>query len=98
MDIPAWLRGLGLEQYEPAFLDNHITAAVLPRLTAEDLTDLGITSVGHRRILLDAIAALRDGTPPPNERSAAAEAEPAVASTTPRSPGCQRRSKSAPLH
>jgi class 3 adenylate cyclase/predicted ATPase len=59
MDICAWLRGLGLERYEQAFQENAIDEAILPKLTAEDLRDLGVTAVGHRRILLDAIAALR---------------------------------------
>ena len=58
MDVAAWLRGLGLEQYEAAFRENAIDASVLPRLTAGDLKDLGVTLVGHRRRLLDAIAAL----------------------------------------
>jgi hypothetical protein len=64
MDIAAWLRGLGLEQYEPAFRENGIDAEVLPELTAEDLTDLGVARVGDRRKLLVAIAALREGTAP----------------------------------
>ena len=59
MDISAWLRGLGLERYEQAFRENAIDEAILPKLTAEDLRELGVTAVGHRRILLDAIAALR---------------------------------------
>jgi class 3 adenylate cyclase len=59
MDISTWLRGLGLERYEQAFRENAIDEATLPKLTAEDLRDLGVTAVGHRRILLDAIAALR---------------------------------------
>ena len=58
MDIGGWLRSLGLERYEAAFRDNEIDATVLPNLTAEDLKDLGIGIVGHRR-MLDAIAALR---------------------------------------
>ena len=62
MDISAWLRGLGLERYEQAFRENAIDEAILPKLTAEDLRDLGVTAVGHRRILLDAIAALRAET------------------------------------
>jgi SAM domain (Sterile alpha motif) len=49
VDIAAWLRSLGLQQYEPIFRDNDIDGAVLPSLTAEDLRDLGIASVGHRR-------------------------------------------------
>jgi predicted ATPase/class 3 adenylate cyclase len=59
MDIADWLHGLGLEQYAPAFAQNHIRPELLPSLTAEDLKDLGVTSVGHRRRLLEAIAALR---------------------------------------
>jgi class 3 adenylate cyclase/predicted ATPase len=59
MDIGGWLRSLGLEQYEAVFRDNAINETVLPNVTAEDLKDLGIGIVGHRRILLNAIAALR---------------------------------------
>jgi hypothetical protein len=59
MDIGGWLRSLGLEQYEAAFRDNEIDDTVLPSLTAEDLKDLGVGIVGHRRKLLDAIAILR---------------------------------------
>ena len=62
MDICAWLRGLGLERYEQAFRENAIDEAILPKLTAEDLRDLGVTAVGHRRILLDAIAVSRAET------------------------------------
>jgi class 3 adenylate cyclase/predicted ATPase len=63
MDVAAWLRGLGLEQYEPAFHDNDIDGGVLPELTVEDLISIGVISVGHRRKLLAAIATL--GTEPP---------------------------------
>ena len=59
MDLGSWLRSLGLEQYEPAFRENAIDELVLPSLTAEDLKDLGVGIVGHRRKLLDAIAVLR---------------------------------------
>jgi len=58
MDLSAWLRGLGLGQYEQAFRDNAIEREVLPQLTAEDLKEIGVVPVGHRRKLLDAIAAL----------------------------------------
>ena len=64
MDVGAWLRGLGLGQYEQAFRDNDVDEGVLPELTADDLVGLGITSVGHRRKLLAAIAALRAGPAP----------------------------------
>ena len=61
MDVGAWLRGLGLGQYEQAFRDNDVDARVLPGLTADDLKEIGVTSVGHRRLLLEAIAALSAG-------------------------------------
>jgi class 3 adenylate cyclase len=61
MDIGSWLRSLGLERYEAAFRENEINEKVLPSLTAEDLKDLGVGIVGHRRLLLDAIATLRAG-------------------------------------
>ena len=68
MDVGDWLRRLGLEEYEAAFRENEIDDTVLPRLTAEDLKDLGVSIVGHRRKLLDAIAALRTeaGAPTPS--------------------------------
>ena len=62
MDIGGWLRSLGLEEYEAAFRENKVDAAVLSKLTAEDLKDLGVAAVGDRRRLLEAIAALRTDT------------------------------------
>src|SRR5262244_2788255 len=59
MHIGSWLRGLGLERYEAAFRENEIDETVLPTLTVDDLKDLGVGIVGHRRKLLNAIAALR---------------------------------------
>jgi class 3 adenylate cyclase/predicted ATPase len=58
MDVVAWLRGLGLERYEAAFRDNEIDWAVLPQLTSEDLREIGVGPIGHRRKLLADIAAL----------------------------------------
>jgi class 3 adenylate cyclase len=77
MDVSTWLRELDLEVYVQAFQANHIDAKVLPRLTADDLTALGITSIGHRRKLLDAIAGL-------DERRAAAATEPMALTGRPR--------------
>ena len=70
MNVAAWLNRLGLEQYEQAFRENDVDAEVLPELTAEDLIGLGVTSIGHRRKLLAAIAALREKHPPANEETA----------------------------
>ena len=80
--ITDWLRGLGLEQYAPAFRDNDVDSEVLPQLTVDDLISIGVTSVGHRRKLLAAIASLGASaaaatipTAPVSDASAAAEAE-----------------------
>ena len=56
MDVVVWLRSLGLGQYEKVFRENEIDETVLPSLTAEDLKELGVAALGHRRKLLDAIA------------------------------------------
>ena len=58
MDVGAWLRSLGLGQYEAAFRDNEIDGAVLPKLTVEDLRDLGVAVIGHRRKIISAIEEL----------------------------------------
>jgi SAM (Sterile alpha motif) domain-containing protein len=57
MDIGAWLRGLGLGQYETTFRESEIDAEVLPDLTEADLDLLGVP-LGHRKRLLKAIADL----------------------------------------
>jgi len=76
VDIAAWLNRLGLQQYEQAFRDNDVDAEVLPELTADDLISIGVTSVGHRRKLLAAIAALQD-----RPLTSAARPAPALLST-----------------
>jgi len=77
MDVAAWLQGLGLERYVPAFRDNEIDWEALPKLTAEDLKDLGVVLGGHRRKLLDAITAL--GAEAPAAGTAASHDAPAPA-------------------
>jgi SAM domain (Sterile alpha motif) len=78
MDIPAWLLGLGLEQYESLFRANHIHGDLLRSLTAEDLRELGISSVGHRRRLLDAINALQPAADMPTPVAANATEDRAL--------------------
>jgi hypothetical protein len=56
MDVEEWLEGLGLAQYAGAFAENDIDFAILGKLTDADLKDLGISSLGHRKRLLAAIA------------------------------------------
>ena len=56
------------------FRDNEIDRATLPKLTAEDLKDLGVLLGSHRRKLLAAIAALQGKAVPSVERASAARA------------------------
>ena len=65
MDIAAWLHSLGMQQYEGAFRANAIDWEVLPKLTSEDLREIGVVAIGHRRKLLAAIAVLDSETPAP---------------------------------
>src|ERR1700678_2271028 len=65
MNIGDWLRGLDLGRYEQAFRDNEIDEQILPSLTVEDLKEIGVGPVGHRRKLLEAIAALSLGKSQP---------------------------------
>ena len=54
---------MALERYEPLFRENEIDWEVLPMLTSEDLKEIGIVAIGHRRKLLAAIAALGGEVP-----------------------------------
>ena len=78
MDIVVWLRSLGLGKYEAVFRENEIDETVLPSLTEEHLKQLGVTALGHRVKLLDAIAALRA-----DASSKAPSVDAATASSTP---------------
>jgi hypothetical protein len=83
MDIVVWLRGLGLGKYEAAFRENDIDETVLPSLRHETLKDLGVTSVGHRLKLLEAIAALRNDTSAHQGPSGDLKTAPAAPSVPP---------------
>src|SRR5262249_30546701 len=85
MEVGGWLRKLGLEQYEATFRENEIDDTVLPSLTAEDLRELGVGSVGHRRKLLDAIATLRaEASKPAQLSDASLETDKAAKETAER--------------
>src|SRR4029077_2348365 len=72
IDVADWLSGLGLGNYAPAFAANDIDSEILPELTADDLIGLGVTSIGHRRELLAAIAAQTRKAPQPGVETAPA--------------------------
>src|SRR5262249_40807321 len=80
MDVVVWLRSLGLGKYEAAFRENEIDETVLPSLTHETLKQHGVTAVGHRLKLLDAIAALRTdaGVAEPSAAAAATTSTPSA--------------------
>jgi class 3 adenylate cyclase/predicted ATPase len=83
MDVAAWLRGLGLEQYAQLFRDNDIDGEILCGMTAEDLKELGISSFGHRRRLLNAITALGGELPTRDVAQSATSATSAPTSSPP---------------
>ena len=82
MDVVVWLRGLGLGKYEAVFRENEIDETVLPSLTHENLKELGVTALGHRLKLLDAIAALRTNASVQTPPVTAAPARPSAATPT----------------
>src|SRR6476619_2204402 len=90
MDVGIWLRSLGLERYEAAFRENEIDHTVLPNLTAEDLKDLGVGIVGHRRKLLDGIVVVRADSRAPPPASPAAPPSTAAAMPVPDAVGERR--------
>src|SRR6516162_9564772 len=80
MDLGSWLRGLGFDKYEAAFRENDIDETVLASLTHETLREIGVTTVGHRLKLLDAMAALRTdaGAKPPAAHATTRSAAPSI--------------------
>src|SRR6516162_7339168 len=72
--VADWLQKLGLGQYAQRFAENDISFVILPHLTDQDLKELGVTSLGHRRQLLLAIAELsgvhEGSAAPPSETEA----------------------------
>jgi hypothetical protein len=84
MDLGGWLRSLGLEKYEAAFRENEIDETVLESVTHENLRELGVTALGHRLKLLDAVAALHvaQDAKEPSPASASTSRSAAVATAT----------------
>ncbi len=70
MNVAGWLRDLGLDQYAEAFAENEIDGETLPALTGDDLKEIGVGPLGHRKKLLAAIAELAGGVPTPAEEPA----------------------------
>src|SRR5215472_2356209 len=77
--IADWLEQLGMQEHIQRFAENHIDFAILGDLTDQDLEKIGVTSFGHRRKLLRAIANLKRA-----EKSVPAVAVAATPSAAPR--------------
>ena len=78
LDIDSWLRGIGLDQYTELFRANDIDGGLLGRLTGDDLKEIGVASLGHRKQLLEAIAALGAVAEAPSPTPVAATPTPAA--------------------
>ena len=79
--ITDWLEKLGLGQYAQRFAENDINFFVLSDLTDQDLEKIGVTSLGHRRQLLRAIAEL--GQKPATSAPTAPSSSTPLATVTP---------------
>ena len=53
--VSAWLQSLGLGDYADALCAHHVDEWVLARLNEDDLREIGVSSVGHRKRLMAAI-------------------------------------------
>ena len=60
-EVAQWLHRLGFDYYAPIFGENAITPTVLARLTDNDLKELGVKLLGHRKVMLYEIGKI--GTP-----------------------------------
>ena len=76
--VANWLKKLGMSEYAERFAENGINAAALPHLTDQDLKEIGVL-LGHRRVMLAAIAALNSAS----TATAAAPATPKPAGPSP---------------
>lgn len=76
MSIEAWLASLGLERYAHAFREHDIDLQTLGKLTPQDLSELGIKSIGHRRRMLHAIQTL--ATPALPQQASPVAAKPGM--------------------
>lgn len=93
MIVASWLESLGLGQYASAFDSNAIDAEMLPKLTAEDLKEIGVAALAHRKKILEAIAALEScrNSPIAREQAASAAASAGSQPAAPRPREAERR-------
>ncbi len=68
--IAHWLQEIGLAEYSQLFIDQAISVDLLSTLSDDDLKELGITVMGHRKRLLQAAAAAMSRPELTQERAA----------------------------
>jgi class 3 adenylate cyclase len=73
--VTDWLEKLGMSEYAQRFAENGINFAALRHLTDPDLKDIGVL-LGHRRIVLAAVAELGGSAMAAPAHSAAVEPKP----------------------
>jgi class 3 adenylate cyclase len=83
MDVAGWLSSLGLGQYEEQFRDNKIDAELLPRLTGDDLKEIGVSPLGDRLRLIEAIATLGGAKPSADAAASPSKSAPPKVSAAP---------------
>src|SRR4051812_48213062 len=87
VDVGGGLKSLGLERYTAAFRENAVDAEGLPTLTPDDLQEMGVIPIRHRRRLLEAIAALRAKPASPADPGQNLGSQTAPPSATDSAPG-----------
>ena len=60
MSIENWLENLDLSEYIDVFKKESIDIDILSELTSDDLKEIGVVKLGHRKIILKAISELQE--------------------------------------
>src|SRR5271166_123021 len=93
--IEDWLNGLGLGKYSKVFAENDVDLRALPHLNAADLQELGV-SLGHRKVMLAAIADLRNAERAETERETEQERRGSIVIGQPEPTGAEPASAPGP--
>jgi class 3 adenylate cyclase len=93
--IEDWLNGLGLGKYSKVFAENDVDLRALPHLNSSDLQELGV-SLGHRKIMLAAVAELREAEPADTELKTKQERRRSIVNRQPESSAADLAGQSGP--
>jgi class 3 adenylate cyclase/ABC-type transport system involved in cytochrome c biogenesis ATPase subunit len=93
--IEEWLNGLSLGKYSKVFAENDVDLRALPHLNDADLQELGV-SLGHRKVMLAAIAELRGPAPAETESETKPERRRSTINEQPGPSGAEPASEPGP--